>query len=69
MNSHIPISESQAVFTLSLLRQAVMQQAQTSLVMSPFSVSVALAMLCAGARNDTAHQFIQLLAKGINNYN
>lgn len=55
------ILEAQSDFALNLLRQ---QNALQSTIMSPISISIALAMVVLGAKDETAKQIRSAIAKG-----
>ncbi|KAI1730898.1 serpin (serine protease inhibitor) domain-containing protein [Ditylenchus destructor] len=57
------ILEAQSEFGLNLLRD-VSANSKASVVLSPFSVAIALSMAYAGARDETEQELGQLLAKG-----
>jgi serine protease inhibitor len=59
-----PILEAQADFALNLLRE-VSKQGQTTTIVSPISVAIALSMVYAGAKDETAEQMNKLLANGL----
>jgi len=66
--------ESQARFAVDLLRESMVATAESpqppgSLIISPISVAIALAMVYAGARDKTALQLAQLISTGNLNSN
>jgi serine protease inhibitor len=56
---------AQADFALNLLRE-VSKQGQTTTIVSPASVAIALSMVYAGAKDKTAEHMNKLLANGLN---
>jgi serine protease inhibitor len=58
------ILEAQSDFALNLLRE-VSNQGQTTTIISPISVAIALSMVYAGAKDKTAEQMNKLLANGL----
>ena len=56
--------EAQADFGLNLLR-ANPHAASQSTIISPISISIALAMCYVGAKNQTANQISQAIARGL----
>jgi serine protease inhibitor len=55
---------AQADFALNLLRE-VSKQGQTTTIVSPASVAIALSAVYAGAKDKTAEQMNKLLANGL----
>jgi len=60
--------ESQAQFSVDLLRVSMVRTKPASVILSPISVSIALAMVYAGARGETAVQLVKLLSGDNLNY-
>lgn len=56
----LPIVEAQSDFALNLLRS---QNALQSTILSPVSISIALAMTLLGAKEETARQIRSAIAK------
>ncbi|KAH7713500.1 BmSERPIN [Aphelenchoides avenae] len=62
--SNSAISEAQADFAVKLLQQISQQQKDASVIMSPISVAVTLAMVYAGAKGETKAQHAKLIGNG-----
>ena len=62
------IAEAQANFSMNLLRELAVPQNGANLtvstILSPISVAIALSMVYAGAKQKTAEEMNQVLAKG-----
>lgn len=58
------IFEAQTDFSINLLRELGTQNGFKSLITSPISVALALSIVYAGARDETAKQMGQVLANG-----
>jgi len=59
-----PILEAQADFAVNLLRESVNANQNASVIISPVSVAIALSMVYAGAKDQTADEIAAVIAKG-----
>ncbi len=55
---------AQADFAVNLLREAVNADQGKSVIISPLSVAIALSMAYAGAKDETADEIANMIAKG-----
>jgi len=63
------ILEAQADFAVNLLREGVNANQNASLIISPISVAIALSMVYAGAKEQTADEIAVVIAKGMEGIN